>query len=914
MKFCLIIKNNKEIIRYAVSNIYISYRNDIRSGVFFVCQKIVSEKPGLSIIGVSLAVQVLTLPLYNMAEKWQNVERDTQSNMKSKVNKIKAVFKGDEQYMILSTFYKQQGYHPIFALRSTIGLLIQVPFFIAAFTFLSNLELIQGVKFFFLNDLGSPDALFSIGGFSVNIMPIIMTVVNILSSVIYTKGFSFREKAQLHGMALLFLVLLYNSPSGLVLYWTMNNVFSLVKTLLLKSEKPLRIIYIVSCLFSVFGTIYALFFTDWQTKKYLFCFVTIMVFLMPLWVYFVKIILNFITKMLKPLDDNKKLRNTLFFTTCLGLFLLAGAFIPSALTASSPQEFSFIGDFSSPLDILMYPLYHAMGIFIFWIPSMYFLFSSRIKNILTYCLFSFFIISILNTFIFTGDYGLISETLQFDTAISKIPNMHTLAIDMIFLLVSFITVLFIIRFSLIKYVSVVSGIACVSFFILSSVNYFSTQEEYLELVSILEKNKEVEQYSLTHEIDPIFHVSKDKQNVVVVMLDRAISSFVPYIFEESPEVKKQFDGFVYYPNTMSVYGHTLLGAPPIYGGYEYLPYKMNEREGETLVSKHNEALSVLPVLFLENGFSATVTDAPFANYSWTPDNSIFNEWDINAQNLTGKYTERWFLENDQQQTENVVLQRRFLFFSLFRMVPASFRGAIYLDNDWWQATVKVSGLEKFIDYYAPLDYLSELTDFDSTVPTFASITNKTPHEPHFLQYPDYEPSEIVSDWGNDIWNDENTHMHYHVNIASLQKMGEWFDYLRENGVYDNTRIILVSDHGGPLVNIDAFSGFDGENPVWYNPLLMVKDFNSNEPIEKDMAFMSNADVPHLATQNIIDNAKNPFTNKVLLTDEKENGLTVYTDHDKWDPNKHPKNTFIFEEDRYHVQENIFVPENWTKID
>ena len=35
--------------------------------------------------------------------------------------------------------------------------------------------------------------------------------------------------------------------------------------------------------------------------------------------------------------------------------------------------------------------------------------------------------------------------------------------------------------------------------------------------------------------------------------------------------------------------------------------------------------------------------------------------------------------------------------------------------------------------------------------------------------------------------------HYQVNMAAFLKLGEWFDYLRENGVYDNTRIIIVSD-------------------------------------------------------------------------------------------------------------------------
>ena len=38
-------------------------------------------------------------------------------------------------------------------------------------------------------------------------------------------------------------------------------------------------------------------------------------------------------------------------------------------------------------------------------------------------------------------------------------------------------------------------------------------------------------------------------------------------------------------------------------------------------------------------------------------------------------------------------------------------------------------------------------------------------------------------------------IHYHVNMAAYIEHGNWFDYLRENGVYDNTRIILVSDHG-----------------------------------------------------------------------------------------------------------------------
>ena len=77
---------------------------------------------GFAVIGVSLAVSIFTLPLYNIAEKWQKVERDIQLAMQPKINKIKTVFKGDERYMMLSTYYRQRHYHPAFALRSSISL------------------------------------------------------------------------------------------------------------------------------------------------------------------------------------------------------------------------------------------------------------------------------------------------------------------------------------------------------------------------------------------------------------------------------------------------------------------------------------------------------------------------------------------------------------------------------------------------------------------------------------------------------------------------------------------------------------------------------------------------------------------------------------------------------------------------
>ena len=69
------------------------------------------ENPTISIIGLSLVVTICCLPLYMIAEKWQEKELADQNRLKNGIKRIKETFKGDEQYMILSTFYKQNHYN-----------------------------------------------------------------------------------------------------------------------------------------------------------------------------------------------------------------------------------------------------------------------------------------------------------------------------------------------------------------------------------------------------------------------------------------------------------------------------------------------------------------------------------------------------------------------------------------------------------------------------------------------------------------------------------------------------------------------------------------------------------------------------------------------------------------------------------
>ena len=106
------------------------------------------------------------------------------------------------------------------------------------------------------------------------------------------------------------------------------------------------------------------------------------------------------------------------------------------------------------------------------------------------------------------------------------------------------------------------------------------------------------------------------------MLDRAMGAYIPYIFNEKPELKEQFSGFTYYSNAVSFGMSTNIAIPALLGGYEYTPWELNKRDSETLVSKHNEALKVMPVLFDQNGYEVTVFDPTYANYQVIPDLSI----------------------------------------------------------------------------------------------------------------------------------------------------------------------------------------------------------------------------------------------------------------------------------------------------
>ena len=226
-----------------------------------------------------------------------------------------------------------------------------------------------------------------------------------------------------------------------------------------------------------------------------------------------------------------------------------------------------------------------------------------------------------------------------------------------------------------------------------------------------------------------------------------------------------------------------------------------------------------------------------------------------------------------------------------------------------------------------LPYMTHITENEKN--TFMVMTNNTTHEPMLLQEPNYEPAQYVDNTAyvdnvdrytlNGItlnMETSNQIIHYQTNMATMIQLGKWFDYLRENDVYDNTRIILAADHGRQLFQIDELiydeSLEDKGDLIHYSPLLMIKDFDA-EGFEVAEDFMTNADVPVLATDNLIENPINPFTGKAINNLDKTTHSQFITTSEDYDVLINNGNTFLPSTWYEFSGDNIWDFDNWRFI-
>jgi YidC/Oxa1 family membrane protein insertase len=887
--------------------------------IFIVAQRFTYD-PGVSIIVLSLVMNFLVLPLYKRADAMQAEQRDKEKELHPGVAQIKKAFSGDERMMILQEYYRQMHYKTTDALKGSVSLLLEIPFFIAAYHFLSHLTLLQGVPFGPIADLSMQDGLLQIGGMSVNLLPILMTCINLITCAIYTKGYPLKTKIQLYAMALFFLFFLYDSPSGLVFYWTLNNIFSLVKTIFYKLKRPGFVLAILSSITGIWLIFVGMFAPDILDANRIFLYL----FGIALQYPFCRI--KFLSK-IHWKKESRKADAKQFLLAALLLSVILGVLIPSAVIQSSPQEFVDINYYHHPLWYIVSAFCEASGTCVIWFGVFYWLASPegrvRFEKIL-WCLCG---VSIMDYMFFGTKMGTLTSTLTYENGLSfsSWQWMANLGLVIVMWVVMSETYK---RFRKFTIGALATGIIAVS-----GMSCLNLKDIYQSTSNLRAQSNEVTQSS------PHFTLSKTKQNIVVIMLDRAMGPYVPYMFNEKPELLEQFSGFTYYSNTVSFGWHTNFGSPALFGGYEYTPSELNKRSSESLASKQNEALKVMPVLFDQNGYDVTVCDPVYANYQWIPDLSIYDDYpDIQAYITEGKFNNP--VSKEAVFTSNC---RNFFCYSIMKSSPLLFQDFLYDSGKYNrteesdQYTTQVAqdhsngqGIDlTFMNSYNVLKNLPQMTEIkDQDHGSFMMMDNDTTHAQVLLQEPEYEPQTVVNNTEYDAANTErftvngrtmamddlSQYQTYEINMAAMIQLGNWFDYLKENGVYDNTRIILVADHGFPLGQFDEldFTNMVGthEDMESYTPLLMVKDFNAKEFNTSD-AFMTNGDVPSLATEGTVEEAVNPFTGEELDSDEKtEHPQYIISSYD-WQTTVNNGNVF-FPANWYSLTDNVWDINNWKE--
>jgi YidC/Oxa1 family membrane protein insertase len=193
---------------------------------------------GVAIILLTLLVRLLMFPL---TKKGSESTLRMQA-LSPRIKEIQTKYKDNPQKMNaeMAEFYKKEGYNP---LSGCLPMIIQIPIFFAMYNLFNNHFDLRGAMFIpgWIPDLSAPEAIYNfpngfklpfLGWTAIRLLPFIYVGSQLLyGKVTQTpdqQGNS-QMKIMLYVMPIVFFFILYDVPSGLLIYWIMSNVLTLVQ-------------------------------------------------------------------------------------------------------------------------------------------------------------------------------------------------------------------------------------------------------------------------------------------------------------------------------------------------------------------------------------------------------------------------------------------------------------------------------------------------------------------------------------------------------------------------------------------------------------------------------------------------------------------------------------------------------------
>ena len=191
---------------------------------------------GIAIILVTILVRGIMFPLTFKGS--QSTAR--MQDLQPKIQELQEKYKNNPQKLNqeMAEFYKREGYNP---LSGCLPLLIQFPIFIAMYSLFNNHFDLRGASFIpgWINDLSLPEAVYSFQTINLVIWRVsairILPIIYVISQLLYGRymqqptsaGQSAGQmKFMMYGMPIMFFFILYDVPSGLLVYWIASNILT----------------------------------------------------------------------------------------------------------------------------------------------------------------------------------------------------------------------------------------------------------------------------------------------------------------------------------------------------------------------------------------------------------------------------------------------------------------------------------------------------------------------------------------------------------------------------------------------------------------------------------------------------------------------------------------------------------------
>lgn len=190
---------------------------------------------GLAIVIITIIIKLLFWPLTTASIRSMKRMSALQPQMKA----LQEKFKDDPQKLNrkMMEFWKE---HKVSPLGGCLPMLLQIPVFFGFFMMIRSAIELRGASFLWVSDLSQPDTLFYIAGFPINLLPLLMGATMFWQAKLtpVSPAMDPMQQKIMKYMPLFFLVFLYGFSAALTLYWTTQNLLSILQTKLTRTADP----------------------------------------------------------------------------------------------------------------------------------------------------------------------------------------------------------------------------------------------------------------------------------------------------------------------------------------------------------------------------------------------------------------------------------------------------------------------------------------------------------------------------------------------------------------------------------------------------------------------------------------------------------------------------------------------------